>query len=123
MSGLREPDGSECSGRWRRPTDRFLPRLRLAAQLTHGPPVADWASRRIRIGLTARIDPALHRAHSPRYGCAAGRAAAEAFGLSRKLRTSQGRVVELSTRGNPRESATETNRQCRPSHVNGWQAR
>ncbi len=29
---------------------------------------------------------------------------------SRKVRTSQGRVVEVSTRGNPRESATETNR-------------
>jgi hypothetical protein len=45
------------------------------------------------------------------------------IGPSRKLRTSQGKVVELSTRGNPRESATETNRRCRPSHVNGWQAR
>ena len=32
-------------------------------------------------------------------------------------------MVELSTRGNPRESATETNRQSSPSHVNGGPAR
>ena len=32
-------------------------------------------------------------------------------------------MVERSTRGNPRESATETNRRCPPSHVNGGQAR
>jgi hypothetical protein len=42
---------------------------------------------------------------------------------SRKVRTSQGKVVEISTRGNPRESATETNRRRRPSHVNGQRAR
>ena len=42
---------------------------------------------------------------------------------SRKVRTSQGRVVEISTRGNPRESATETNRLRPPSHVNGGPAR
>ena len=43
--------------------------------------------------------------------------------LSRKVRTSKGRVVERSTRGNPRESATETNRLRPPSHVNGGPAR
>src|ERR1700691_1491440 len=42
---------------------------------------------------------------------------------SRKVRTSQGKVIEISTRGNPRESATETNRRRRPSHVNGRRAR
>src|SRR5271170_6608322 len=42
---------------------------------------------------------------------------------SRKVRASKGRVVEVSTRGNPRESATETNRLRPPSHVNGGPAR
>jgi len=42
---------------------------------------------------------------------------------SRKVRTSKGKVVEISTRGNPRESATETNRLRPPSHVNGGPAR
>src|SRR5258707_2792823 len=42
---------------------------------------------------------------------------------SRKVRTSKGEVVERSTRGNPRESATETNRLRPPSHVNGGPAR
>ena len=53
----------------------------------------------------------------------AGQAAAEAVRPSRKVRTSKGRVVEESTRGNPRESATETNRLSPPSHVNGGPAR
>ena len=57
-----------------------------------------------------------------RYVGAAGQAAAEAP-PSRKVRTSQGRVVERSTRGNPRESATETNRLSPPSHVSGGPAR
>jgi hypothetical protein len=42
---------------------------------------------------------------------------------SRKVRTSQGKVVERSTRGNPRESATETNRRRAPPHVSGGRAR
>src|SRR5437773_17580 len=52
----------------------------------------------------------------------AGQAAAKAL-PSRKVRTSQGEVVENSTRGNPRESVTETNRRRAPSHVNGGRAR
>jgi hypothetical protein len=36
--------------------------------------------------------------------------AGETTGPSRKVRTPKGRVVGVPTRGNPRESATETNR-------------
>src|SRR5258708_3222113 len=40
-----------------------------------------------------------------------------------KGRTRKGEVAERSPRGNPRESATETNRLRPPSHVNGGPAR
>jgi hypothetical protein len=60
---------------------------------------------------------------SERYRGRAGQAAAGAARPSRKVRTPKGRVVERSTRGNPRESATETNRLRPPSHVNGGPAR
>ena len=42
---------------------------------------------------------------------------------SRKVRTSQGEVVGRPTRGNPRESATETHRRWRALHVRPAQAR
>jgi hypothetical protein len=52
----------------------------------------------------------------------AGQAAAEARGLRGKSGHHRA-GWSRSTRGNPRESATETNRRCPPSHVNGGQAR
>jgi len=58
-----------------------------------------------------------------RYRDHAGQAAAGAARRSRKVRTPQGKVVEESTRGNPRESATESKPPMEPSHVNGSQAR
>jgi hypothetical protein len=60
------------------------------------------------------------------HGATVGRAGQTAAGVarrSRKVRTPKGRVVERSTRGNPRESATETYRRRPPSHVNGGRAR
>jgi hypothetical protein len=66
---------------------------------------------------------ALYTTRAERYRGRAGQAAAGAEMPSRKVRTPKGRVVERSTRGNPRESATETNRLRPPSHVNGGPAR
>ena len=64
-----------------------------------------------RRGRAATAAPASPR---ERYAGTAGQAAAEAR-PSRKVRTSQGRVVGKPTRGNPRESATETHRRWRAS--------
>ena len=90
------------------------------------------------VGCSGGCEPAGRVAHSPvRAGASLPPATAVGWryrvrcrpgsrgGLepSRKVRTSQSKVVELSTRGNPRESATETHRPRPPSHVNGGTAR
>src|ERR1700722_17759362 len=88
------------------------------AQEYHGMKVGRWYFR-----APCLPDAVLYTARAERYGSRAGQAAAGAERPSRKVRTSKGRVVERSTRGNPRESATESKPPMGPSHVNGPQAR
>src|SRR2546423_9778251 len=61
-----------------------------------------WGARRPRIEVAGQAVAGGRRENRP----------------SRKVRTPQGEVVARATRGNPRESATETHRQSEGSQLN-----
>ena len=75
----------------------------------HGTTLETMSPEPIDTAMIIWHDAPKHTTLRKRYLACAGQAVAEVK-PSRKVRTSQGRVVERSTRGNPRESATETHR-------------